>query len=122
MPSSWGNYGGIEALKAQAVAARTYALYHQSLQRHSGYHICDNQHCQVYGGKDAESPNTDQAVAETRGELLTYGGKAIEPVYHATNGGFTEQAENVWANSFRISVQSRIRMMIRVIPLGSAIW
>lgn len=100
MPPTWGNYGGMEALKAQVVAARTYALYHRSLQRHSGYHICDNQHCQVYGGKNAESPNTDLAVSETRGEILTYNGTVIEPVYHATNGGFTEEARNVWVNSF----------------------
>ncbi len=100
MPSSWGNYGGGEALKAQAVAARTYALYQQASQRHSGYHLCDSQHCQVYGGKDAEFSQTDLAVAGTRGELLTYGGGIIEPVYHATNGGFTEASENVWGYAF----------------------
>lgn len=100
MPSSWGNYGGEEALKAQAVAARTYALYQLAQRRHSGYHLCDDQHCQVYGGRDAESPQTDLAAMETAGELLTYGGRIIEPVYHATNGGFTEQAENVWGWAF----------------------
>ncbi len=98
IPPSWGNYGGMEALKAQAVAARTYALYQQGLQRHSGYHLCDTRHCQVYGGKGTESSNTDLAIAETRGEILTYDGKAIEPVYHATNGGYTEEAQNVWSN------------------------
>ena len=98
MPSAWGNYGGMEALKAQAVVARTYALYEQGLQRHSGYHLCDAQHCQVYGGKGAETFNTDQALAETRGEILTYNGEVIEPFYNATNGGFTEQPQNVWLN------------------------
>ena len=98
MPPSWGNYGGIEALKAQAVAARTYALYRQSSQRHSGYHICDAQHCQAYRGRGLESLNTDLAIKETRGEILTYNGTVIEPVYHATNGGFTEEAQHVWFN------------------------
>ncbi len=100
MPSSWGNYeGGMEALKAQAVAARTYALYNCSRQRHDHYHVCDTQHCQVYGGKACETANINAAVEETRGEVLTYQGSIIEAYYHATNGGYTEAAQHVWASS-----------------------
>ena len=99
MPPSWGNYGGMEALKAQAVAARSYALYNQSLQRHSGYHVCDSQHCQVYGGKSCETANTDTALSQTRGMILTFNGKIIQPFYHATNGGHTELTQNVWSGA-----------------------
>lgn len=99
MPSSWGNYGGMEALKAQAVAARTYALYNQSLKRHSVYHVCDTEHCQVYGGADGEADNTDRAVSQTRGEVLTYNNRVIAPFYHATNAGYTECPANVWGTS-----------------------
>ena len=99
MPASWGNYGGMEALKAQAVASRTYALYYQKQSRHNGYDLCDTQHCQVYGGKSCETENTNRAVDETSGEILQYQGRIIAPYYHATNGGFTELAQNVWSES-----------------------
>ncbi|RJX27970.1 MAG: SpoIID/LytB domain-containing protein [Dethiobacter sp.] len=98
MPSSWGNYGGMEALKAQAVAARTYALYNHSLQRHTGFHLCDSQHCQVYGGKNSETGNTDSALSQTRGEILTFNNRVIAPFYHASNGGYTEAPQNVWTS------------------------
>ncbi|HHT46481.1 MAG TPA: SpoIID/LytB domain-containing protein [Firmicutes bacterium] len=99
MPSSWGNYGGMEALKSQAVAARSFALYNQGLQRHDGYHLCDAQHCQYYGGKSKETDNTDSAVNQTCGEVLTYNGSVIEPHYCASNGGYTELPQNVWSSA-----------------------
>lgn len=100
MPSSWGSYGGMEALKAQAVVARSYALYHIGAGRHKDdpYDLCDTQHCQVYGGKSAESSNTDTAVADTRGVVLTWNGQVIPAFYHSTNGGQTECSANVWLN------------------------
>lgn len=99
MPPAWGSYGGMEALKAQAVAARTYALYNRGAHRHSKYHLCDQQHCQVYKGKDVESRHTDTAISETCGEILTFEGQIVEPFYHASNGGFTELGQNVWLAS-----------------------
>jgi stage II sporulation protein D len=98
MPSSWGNYGGMEALKAQAVVARSYAFYYIGAGRHKDdpYDLCDTQHCQVYGGVSAESSNTDIAVAETRGVVLTWNGQVIAAFYHSTNGGHTECSANVW--------------------------
>lgn len=96
MPPAWGDSGGLEALKAQAVAARTYALYNCLAGRHSMYHLCDQQHCQVYKGKAAESPQTDWAVRDTAGQILTYQGQLVEPFYHASNGGYTELSQNVW--------------------------
>ncbi len=99
MPPVWGSDGGMEALKAQAIASRTFALYNQELRRHNTYHLCDQQHCQVYKGKDVENRYTDQALDETCGEVLTCQGRIIESFYHASNGGFTELSQNVWQMS-----------------------
>ncbi len=99
---TWGNYGGMEALKAQAVAARSYALNHMARGSHSNdpYDLCDTQHCQVYGGKDGETANTDRAVAESRGRILAWNGNPIEAYFHSNNGGYTESSGNVWMTSF----------------------
>lgn len=99
MPASWGNYGGMEALKAQAVAARTYAFYYLGLPGQPHYSVCDTQSSQVYGGKDAETPNTDSAVAQTYGEVVLFNNRVVPLFYHATNGGYTELAQNVWNDS-----------------------
>ena len=88
-------FPAIEALKAQAVAARTYAVAHLGEYEASGYDICDSQLCQVYGGVDLEHPLTDQAVRETAGEVAVYGGEPIDAMYHSTCGGRTEDAADV---------------------------
>jgi stage II sporulation protein D len=99
MPSAWGNYGGMEALKSQAVVARSYAIYNLETRRHGGYHLCDDAlHCQYYGGKNAETNNTDSAVSQTCGEVLTYNSSVIEAHYCASNGGYTELPQNVWSS------------------------
>lgn len=86
----------LEALKTQAVCARTYAT--ANLNKHSkyGFDVCSTADCQVYAGKDAEHENTIKAAKETNGELLTYNGKIAETVYFATSGGYTEDAKYVW--------------------------
>lgn len=86
----------IESLKAQAVAARTYTVSSLGGHHSQGFDLCTRVHCQVYGGASAEEKITDQAVAETRGEILVWEGKPIIAVYHASSGGFTENVENVW--------------------------
>jgi SpoIID/LytB domain protein len=88
----------LEALKAQAVAARTEALsmlgvHHQD----DPYDVDDDVHCQVYGGVGKESPSTTRAVLETRGLVMKYNGRLINAVYSAVCGGHTENNENVWA-------------------------
>lgn len=102
MPSAWGNYDGMDALRAQAVASRTYALNCLASGNHimDPFELCDGEHCQVYGGKSGETANTDLVVAETRGQILIWNGKPIEAFYHSTNGGFTECAGNVWSTPF----------------------
>lgn len=92
MPSSWKG----EALKAQAVAARTYTIKNLNKFDKLGFDICTTQNCQVYGGVSAEKMSTNQAVDETRGLIMYYQNEPIQAVYHSSSGGSTEDAENIW--------------------------
>jgi stage II sporulation protein D len=85
-------FPNLEALKAQAVAARTYAVAHLGDHAAEGYDLCDSPACQVYEGAGAEQPLTDRAVLETAGEILTWHGRPIDAMYHSTCGGHTEDA------------------------------
>jgi stage II sporulation protein D len=82
----------IEALKAQAVAARTYAVANRGQFDDDGYDICATPRCQAYGGASAEHPLSDRAVLATAGEIATWQGKPIDALYTATCGGHTEDA------------------------------
>ncbi len=88
----------LEALKAQAVAARTYALYARASGAYAaqGFDLLPTTASQVYGGVLAERETTTRAVRETAGEILTYQGRPIGAFYHSTSGGHTESVEHVW--------------------------
>ncbi|GMU66852.1 MAG: hypothetical protein AMXMBFR36_31260 [Acidobacteriota bacterium] len=90
------SYPELEALKAQAVAARSYTLRNLGGFAEEGYDLCGTPKCQVYGGLAAEHPLTDRAVAETAGEVLVSDGVAIDALYSATCGGRTENVEVVF--------------------------
>jgi stage II sporulation protein D len=111
MPASFG----IEALKAQTIAARTYALgriekvYVPKEDTHSGAHVCtDFGHCQAWISKEDAIANWGRAqgrnnwrkieiaVYETENIIITYNSKIINPVYHSNSGGRTENSEEVW--------------------------
>lgn len=96
--STWGK----ESIKAQAVAARTYAIYNK--KPYALYDMDDNQNSQVYRGYNSEKVSTDEAVDETRGEMIYYDDKLIQAFYHSTSGGSTENTENVWTISLPYSV------------------
>jgi stage II sporulation protein D len=91
-PASWP----IEALKAQAVAARSYALGTGGGPIFDHY---DTTASQVYGGYSAEQARTNRAVAKTRGEVLRHRGKVIVAYFHSTSGGHTEDNENIFTGS-----------------------
>jgi stage II sporulation protein D len=93
MPSSWSP----EALKAQAVAARTYAI--TSNVKGNGYQLYQDTRSQMYTGVSAETPATDAAVAATHGQIVTDGGKPAITYFFASSGGYTENVENVWLGS-----------------------
>ncbi len=92
-PGSWP----IEALKAQAVAARSYALGTNS--GNAVFDHYDTVASQVYGGYSSEQAKTNRAVARTRGEVLRYNGEVIVAYFHSTSGGYTENNENVFMGS-----------------------
>ncbi|HOK48652.1 MAG TPA: stage II sporulation protein D [Sedimentibacter sp.] len=104
----------IEALKAQAVAARTYLLYRlkkypDGQAEHPKAAVCTGVHCQAWNSKDdliashyqgwydENWDKIESAVESTRGQILTYEGKIIEPLYHSTSGGRTENSEDVFS-------------------------
>lgn len=97
VPSEIETSSHIEAIKAQAVAARTYTV--SSLNRHENFDLCATTHCQMYRGTEWESSKTRGAVDDTAGKIITYNDKPISAVYFATSGGHTEDVENVWTNA-----------------------
>lgn len=86
----------VEALKAQAVAARSFAYSNISKHSADGFDLCDTIDCQVYSGYEVEKPSTNLAVDETKDILAFYDGKIIDALYHSTSSGFTEDSRNVW--------------------------
>lgn len=86
MPSNWP----VEALKAQAVAARSYAL--ANLQKGLGFDLYGDTRSQVYGGVAAESPAASAAVDATKGQVVLYAGKVADTVFSSTSGGRTANA------------------------------
>lgn len=95
MSSRWP----IEALKAQAVAARTYAIYKRENERNALYDVSNTQASQVYKGLVSESTSTQAAVKATTGQVLTYNNRLILSVFHACSGGHTENVEDVWSET-----------------------
>lgn len=94
MPVDWP----AEAIKAQSVAARSFALASRGRHANEGYDLCTTTHCQLYTGTAAEKSVSNAAIKATRGEVLTYGGKPIEALFHTDSGGMTENSEDVWGS------------------------
>ena len=92
-PSSWPR----EALRAQSVAARSYAV--RGIRGGTTYDLFCTAASQVYNGYDGETASTNAAVAATAGVVPTYGGRAIVAYFFSTSGGRTENIENVWGGS-----------------------
>lgn len=90
------SYGTIEALKAQAVAARTYAVKNRNQFASEGFDLLPTTRSQVYGGLSTEHPLSTRAVDETRGMVATYKGEPINALYTSTCGGRTENVENIF--------------------------
>jgi stage II sporulation protein D len=89
-------FNAIEALKAQAVAARTYAVKNMGLYKDFGYDLLDTPRSQLYSGMESERPLSTQAVEDTKDEVMRYKGELINALYMSTCGGKTEDAQNVF--------------------------
>jgi len=87
---------GLEALKAQAVASRTFAVYKMTEQAKEPYDVTSGVYSQVYAGKKIENPRTNQAVEDTAGEVLTFKKRIFPGYFHSTCGGRTTDASQVW--------------------------
>ena len=92
MPSKWS----YEALKAQAIAARSYAVANRGKRASRGYDLKDTPEDQAYGGASSETATTNSAVIETKGVVITYNQKVIPAYYSASAGGHTVNAGAVW--------------------------
>ncbi|MGL4799164.1 MAG: SpoIID/LytB domain-containing protein [Cellulosilyticaceae bacterium] len=93
-----GGSNPIEALKAQAVAARSMAVFQYNRYNARGYNLVDTTYSQVYRGVTSENGNTTKAVDATRGEIALYNGRVAETVYGSSSGGHTENPKYIWGN------------------------
>jgi stage II sporulation protein D len=95
IPLDWD----MEALKAQAVVSRTYALYQKRMNGNPFYHVASSVLHQVYRGKNPDV-RIAYAVSATKDEILSFNGKPIEALYHSTCGGMTENPEDVFGKKY----------------------
>jgi stage II sporulation protein D len=91
-----GGYPALEALKAQAIAARTYAVRNRGQFMSQGFDLLPTTRSPVYRGLTSEQPLSTRAVDETRGMIATYAGEPINALYTSTCGGRTEDAANIF--------------------------
>ncbi|GBF49864.1 lipoprotein [Leptospira ryugenii] len=104
VPASWPD----EALKAQAVCARTYVVREMIAKAKQPYDVDTTTNTQVYRGKTKEHMNTTRAVEDTQGLILLYRGAPIQSFFHSNSGGVTEDPVNVWGSKldYLVSVRS----------------
>ncbi|HEX9973592.1 MAG TPA: SpoIID/LytB domain-containing protein [bacterium] len=99
----------LEALKAQAVTARSYTLSRLDKQhRLEPFDVCDEVHCHVYGGVDREKPGVNRVVSETNGQVLMYGDSVCETYYASVCGGHSENNENVWVGAPQLYLRGNL--------------
>ncbi|MBU0650348.1 SpoIID/LytB domain-containing protein [bacterium] len=87
---------GMEVLKAQAIVARTYAVFKLEDSKGKDFDLTADVYSQVYGGLYSEDSRTNKAVDETRDKVVTYDGKVFPTYYHAACGGSTEDSDKLW--------------------------
>ena len=96
LPYEIGSNSPKEALKAQAIIARTWAFYNADRFKSDNYHLCITTQCQVYKPTINNNPNIENAILETTNLVMTYNGKPINAFYHASNGGISASASESW--------------------------
>ncbi len=104
-----------EALKAQAVCARTYTINNIGRFKEHGFDLTDDTLSQVYGGVKVEADDCTQAVIETKGMVVTYNGKLAETFYYASSSGETLDVKDVWGSTtypYLISVPDTYQSVI----------
>ena len=99
VPYEMSNSWHLEALKAQAVVARSYALSLGSRHGEGHFDLCDNTHCQAYHGLNQAGSNSDAAVDQTAGQVVLYNNKVVPTYYYSSNGGASESVSVVWGSN-----------------------
>ncbi|WP_096608194.1 SpoIID/LytB domain-containing protein [Calothrix sp. NIES-2100] len=96
VPYEIGTNAPASSVEAQAILARTYVL--RNLRRFAvdNYQLCADTHCQVYYGLNGVAPNTDRAIAATKGMVLTYQNQLVDALYSSTTGGVTASFSDIW--------------------------
>jgi stage II sporulation protein D len=97
--SELGYTNPIEALKAQAVAARSFGELNIGKHAADGFDLCTTTNCQVYKGVAGEYPSIIEAVDGTRGEMIRYNGEPVTAFYFKNGGGYTQNSEDVWSGT-----------------------
>lgn len=96
VPHEIGHQAPDNAIKAQTIIARTYALRNLRRFQVDNYQLCADVHCQVYYGLSNTNPRADRAIAETQGLVLTYQNELVDALYSSTTGGITASFSDVW--------------------------
>lgn len=107
VPKEMINSWPIEALKAQAIAARTYTVGNYNKHAVEGFNMLDTTADQAYGGIRSEGANCTKAVDETKNKVILYNSKPIDAKYHSTSGGHTEDYEKVWGPTVKEYLRGR---------------
>jgi SpoIID/LytB domain protein len=108
VPHEIGPNAPLEAVKAQAIIARTYALRNLHRFTADDYEICANTHCQVYWGLNGTNQRSDRAIASTNQQILTYEGELVDALYSSTTGGVTAFFSDIWDGGQRPYLRSVI--------------
>ncbi len=96
VPYEIGTNAPTASVEAQAILARTYVLRNVRRFAVDNYQLCADTHCQVYYGLNGVAPNTDRAIAATKGMVLTYQNQLVDALYSSTNGGVTASFSDIW--------------------------
>jgi SpoIID/LytB domain protein len=119
VPFEIGADAPTNALQAQTIVARTYAL--RNLRRFAvdNYQLCATVHCQVYKGLNGTNPTIDRAIAATKGSVLTYQNELVDALYYSANGGVTAYFNDVWDGQERPYLQPIIDAQKKVWDLSA---
>lgn len=94
MPAWWPD----EAIKAQTIAARSYAISNMGRHRNRNYDLCDTVHCAAYNGIKSETERSNKLILETLGEVAKYNNQVINTVFSSNSGGYSEKSLEIWGN------------------------
>jgi SpoIID/LytB domain protein len=108
VPHEIGPNAPTEAVKAQTIIARTYALRNLRRFQADNYQLCANTHCQVYKGLNGTTPGSDNAITATKGQVLTYENQLVDALYYSTSGGVTSFFNDIWNGENRPYLKSVI--------------